>query len=60
MGLMVSIQTSELGSEQKCGLVSLMPYGTRAHSLFGVPPITPNIVAPLLVETGTTALGAWA
>ena len=60
MGLMVSIQTSELGSEQKCGLVSLMPYGTRAHSLFGVPPITPNIVAPFFVLAGSPWLRAWA
>ena len=56
---MISIQIAELCSEQKCGLMSLVPDGTRAHNPFGVPPITPNIVAPLLIKACTPWLRAW-
>ena len=50
MGLAISIQISELCSEQKGGLMRFVPDGTRAHHPFSVPPMTPDVAAPLLVK----------
>ena len=56
---MISIQVSELCSEKKCILMGSVPDGTRAHNPVPIPPVTPYVAAPLLVEACTTWLRAW-
>ena len=55
-----AIQASESYSEEKCSFMSLVPYGSWANNLVRVPPVAPDVIAPLLVEATTPWLWAWA